>query len=405
MAWFRLAALALVAISLGACASISSRYGNDKVDQRGQAYYLPKGVIEVKVVETDGQFDITIAGPIMVADPQFRLHADLRKAAFSDNDLQIKVDPQSQLLTSANVKSIGRGREIIENLTRAAPASSYSSVEGGVPVTVFVGLYEPSQLVIAGEEASAALVTYFERLCGAPAQYAPYNPKCDRFRDAGINQPNMIQLTAETATGASTSNTDLGKCRRGLCYRPLVPVKIRSVIAGTYISEDYYMVPDTSTVSYYTLPSGVFATQEYNLTFDKGVLIEVDQSTQSEVLGFSLLPTKVLKAIIAAPIDAIRGNGGGDGEGNVQVQRSYSSDGSLPRAYQSSTTPLGERVTNTPAVSEPYIQQQAPYPPASQPQPQSTQTYEPYDPEPSVEAIEQTEPPANGTPAPSTPRP
>ncbi|MEM6475296.1 MAG: hypothetical protein AAF687_03940 [Pseudomonadota bacterium] len=345
MTWLKTATLALVALSLGACASISSSYGNARTDQKGQAYYLPKGLIQVEVIDLSGQINVTISGPVMVADREFRLHADLRKAAFADNNSLIKVEPQTQLLTTVNVTSVGRGRDIVENFARVA--QTYQGSGAGQPVVVFSGLYEPSNLKAASDDANAALMAYFNRLCG-DFGYGEKSARCAQYRELGIDQPGVIALYTMGPTTASTANADLNKCEAGLCYRPLVPVHIRSVIAGTYVTDEYFMIPDTSTVSYFTVPSGVFATQEYNLMFDKGVLIEADQKTQSEVLGFSLLPTKVLKAIISAPIDAVRGDGGGDeGDGDDRGQaRPYTSSAPNGRSYQSNTTPLGEPVRN-----------------------------------------------------------
>lgn len=309
MNWLKFATTAAIALMLGACATVSSNYGNSRADQKGQAYYLPKGLIQVTIVEVGGQFNVTIAGPIMVADAQYRLHADLRKVALSDNNALIAIDPATQLLTTAQVLSTGRAHEVIENVYRAG-SGFVGSYGGYAPVEIFSGLYEPDAMDKASQDASNALTRYFVRTCGADG-LTPSDPEryydCERFRMLGIDQPGMVSISIDGPIGAATANDNIDKCGRGLCYRPLVPVKVRTVIAGTYVTEDYYMVPDTTTVSYYTLPSGMFATQEYNLTFDLGVLIQADQKQQSEVAGFASLPADILEEILSAPVNAIRG--------------------------------------------------------------------------------------------------
>lgn len=333
MNWLRAAAACVVALSLGACATVSSNYGNSRADQKGQAYYLPKGLIQVSVVESGGQFNVTVAGPIMVADTDYRFHADLRKAALSDNNALVAIDPATQLLTTAQVVSTGRAKEVVENVYRAT--SGYAAGwQGYAPVEIFSGLYEPDQLDRASADASAALTSYFIRNCGEDGQ-SPIDPggyqDCERYRMLGIDQPGMVSISTDGPVGAATANDTIGKCGRGLCYRPLVPVKVRTVIAGTYVSEDYYMVPDTKTVSYFTLPSGMFATQEYNLTFDLGVLVQADQKQQSEVAGFVSLPADILERIIAAPVKAIRGR---PKTSTVYTQRAYSGAGAFSGAPQ-----------------------------------------------------------------------
>ena len=320
----KIAATCAIALLLSACATVSSNYGNSRADQKGQAYYLPKGLIQVTLVEQAGQFNVTVAGPIMVADTDYRFHADLRKAALSDNNALVAIDPATQLLNTAQVVSTGRAKEIVENVYRATSGYAGAWQGGYAPIEIFSGLYEPDQMAKASSDASAALTLYYRRTCGDDGR-SPADPDrfedCERYQILGIDRPGMISISTDGPIGAATANNNIGKCGRGLCYRPLVPVKIRTVIADTYVTEDFYMVPDTSTVSYFTMPSGMFATQEYNLTFDLGVLVQADQKQQSEVAGFASLPADILERILAAPVKAIRGKPKGE---TVYTQRAYS---------------------------------------------------------------------------------
>lgn len=347
MNWLRLSLTCACALLLGACATVSSNYGSERTDQKGQAYYLPKGLIQITLVEVGGGFDVTVAGPIMIADTNYRLHADLRKPAFSDNNVTISVDPTTQLLDTVNIVSTGQAGEIVENFYNV---TKYAGFQGGYRIEIFSGLYEPDEMDKASSDASAALTRYFQRICGADG-VSPPDPSrysdCERFAALGIGEPGMVSIRTDGKIGAATGESSIAKCGRGLCYRPLVPVKIRTVIADTYVSEDYYMVPDTTTVSYYTLPAGMFATQEYNLTFDQGVLITSDQKQQSEVLGFSRLPTEILKEIIKAPVDAIRGDRQSQPEGDdAQSYRSFEGSGGSggpeqPVYFKSKTISIG----------------------------------------------------------------
>lgn len=357
MNWLRVSLTCAFALLLSACATVSSNYGSERTDQKGQAYYLPKGLIQITLVEVGGGFDVTVAGPIMIADTDYRLHADLRKPAFSDNDVTISIDPTTQLLDSVNILSTGQAKEIVENFYNA---TKYAGFQGGYRIEIFSGLYEPDEMDKASRDASAALSRYYRRICGEDGM-SPVDPSrfsdCERFAALGVGEPNMVSITTDAKIGASTGESSIAKCGRGLCYRPLVPVKIRTVIADTYVSEDYYMVPDTTTVSYYTLPAGMFATQEYNLTFDQGVLITSEQKQQSEVLGFSRLPTEILKEIISAPVDAILGDRDNDQEpASPEGYGSFTGEGApgaqLPSYFKSKTISIG----SSPAASDPGFQ-------------------------------------------------
>jgi hypothetical protein len=70
----------------------------------------------------------------------------------------------------------------------------------------------------------------------------------------------------------------------------------------------------------------MFSTQEYDLTFEQGVLVEVEQIQESEVLGFSRLPTQILREIIAAPVDAVTGRRTGTGAPVTQTDRRTNRD-------------------------------------------------------------------------------
>lgn len=319
--------LGIIAIFLGACSTVSSRYGGRAIDQNGLAYYLPKGMIEVSVQKTNQNFSVVIAGPVMVPDTAYRLHADPRHGALSDDNITIKINPETMLLTDATISSTGRATEIFENLAKSI--ASLQSSDQQVTETIFSRLYEPRELGQAGTDASAAVRAYFVRRCGrygdlsqksfvSALKRVNIDPKsedakphlealgeCRNLRLLDIDRPGLISISAYSVPPPAPSNLDLTKCRKGLCYRPLMPMKIYSKIAETYENEDIFMFPDLSTVSYFDVPSGVFAKQEYTLKFDRGVLFDVDQKTQSELVGLSLLPVKILKAVISAPVDVL----------------------------------------------------------------------------------------------------
>jgi hypothetical protein len=337
------------AYAVSGCATVNSNrqlaHNADGVKNinRGIPSYLPKGKIRVSIFHrTDNQFQVNLEGPIMVGDTDYQFHADLRHGILSDDDIDIKLDASTSLISSVTVDSKGKAAEFLENSAKALGMLQGADQKVGDPF--FVREYDIDKLADATRDANLALVSYYNKICGvfgssgdlseqnlkdAKAKYKLSEESmkdlkatievCRIWKMTGMSSGNVIGITAYPSMDAVLSKPALAKlsasesqftlnataanktCAKGICYRPMVPVEIRLTLAGTYDKTTTFLVPDRSRINYAELNAGAFADQKYALTFDKGNLTGIKYTTKSELVGFSTLPVKLVSAIIAAP--------------------------------------------------------------------------------------------------------
>lgn len=326
--------------ALSGCATISSTGQNKSYVTEGVPYFLPKGMVRVTLTRHPlGAFIVAIEGPIAVADEGYLLHANLRHAALSDDLMEVAVDPKTSLLSKVEVTSTGRAADLIENAAKTF--GMLQGASGTAGDLIFSGLYDLDHLTVAKFELNQALRNYYTSRCG----HFPNNSDADlknvkqlfnitdeeytaeleeqlnscrilSFRGFGRTDPIDIELIAfekkiengreiyKMGDPLNLSAAELSKCAKGICYRPPMPIRIRTSILGIH-SDDVFMFPDRSRLSYQSLPSGAFAKQQYTVIMDKGSVTGAKFDLKSEVVGFSTLPIKVISAVIAGPTEAL----------------------------------------------------------------------------------------------------
>jgi hypothetical protein len=323
-------ATCLLALLLTACSTVNSNYAGadprSKV-QRGVPYYLPKAMVRVSVtLRTDDSFLLKVEAPVMVPDADYLFHADLRHGPLSDDVSEIKVDPSTSLLTNVDVTSTGRAAELLENAAKLFGMLQAGEQDAGE--RIFFGLYDPADLSTASADANAAIRAYYTRQCGkygdlSDAAFASVQKqyriaeaadvadmkvtlaRCRVFQMHGVDKKDLVKIELlDGAALAAAPFAMLGNdrpCTRGVCYRPMVPIRIGTTVADTYKNSDIFMVPDRSRLSHIELTAGAFANQKYVLGFDKGALVSAKFDTKSELVGFSTLPIKLITAVISGP--------------------------------------------------------------------------------------------------------
>lgn len=294
------AALAMLA----GCATVSTQ--PQATGQEGISYHLPIGMMSLSIVDTGGVITVFAAGPVMQADPAYRLSSRIHRGTISDDTTTIRVDEKTNLLTTVSVSSVGRLDDI---LTTAA--STFGAIQGGDASegrVVFRKLYRLDELDTASSDANAWLRNYHGRLCvngairrGVEAENQSLQRLCrDLHQLFATSSPIALRVENAPATHA-TNRLDLNACQRGVCYRPLVPYRVTLTLGTVSEQSETMLFPDENQLMAVSLPSGVFADQKYDLAFVDGVLTSYGQTSQSELLGLLSLPIDIAKAIIAAP--------------------------------------------------------------------------------------------------------
>jgi len=292
---------------LGGCATTAAH--PDIKGGRGISYHLPEGKVRVTLTDAGGTISVLLAGPIMLPDPGYRMRSTVPHGAISDDDVTIAVDPKTNLLTSVKVTSTGRLSEILEQGLKGVLALEGSDETAGQ--VFFQKLYSLEELEsTAAAEANTAIRGHFATACRLrPATELTEAEKksCKTMALIGAERGSPVSFavspspTIAVPVGRSDSALDVRPCLSGVCYRPLKPYMVTLTVANAFTQSDLLLFPDRSVVNSVPLASGVFAQQKYDLGFTEGVLTTLTQNSKSELVGLTLMPVKLLTAVLSAP--------------------------------------------------------------------------------------------------------
>jgi hypothetical protein len=173
---------------------------------------------------------------------------------------------------------------------------------------VFEGLYRLDELDRAMMEGNAALRSHQENVCRAAVSTdQAATRRCSELRTLNATRGGAIQIETpdhrreQLPVLRASANVDLSPCAMGVCYRPLVPIRVRMSFAGQSSQTQTMLFPDEAQIIAVNLRSGVFADQKYELSFTDGVLTSYSQNSRSELVGLVSLPLTIVRTAIAAP--------------------------------------------------------------------------------------------------------
>ncbi|WP_260583417.1 hypothetical protein [Sphingopyxis sp. PET50] len=299
---------AVLSLMVGGCATVATKTSNG-TGNAGISYHLPEAWVKLTVVETDGVLTATVTAPVMAPDPDYRLTTHIPPGAFSDNKVTITVTPKTNLLSTFSATSVGRANDIVTGAIKSALNLQASGAASGT--IIFDKLYRYTDAATATADADTQIRQYIAGLCSVGQVPATLKERCDRLKVLAATGGPLLQLMIDDARPNPASVAVLNgaaipaECERGLCYRPMIPIRISLLVGTVSQTSDIVLVPDRSAVNWVSLPSGVFATQKYNLSFTEGVMTSYEQDGQSELVGLVRLPLTVVSAIISAPAEAL----------------------------------------------------------------------------------------------------
>ncbi|MCW5717332.1 MAG: hypothetical protein KIS68_05835 [Bauldia sp.] len=295
--------LALLAGCAGRPAIVSEFAAGPAVDQSGLIYYLPRGVLHF-TVKTDAQRVPSLTYTVeTVADTPYRYSVSLSRGAFSRNDYDIEVDNRG-LLRSVNATITDETPDIIGDVVDIV-----IGVVTGVPPVVGPG---------------AALDV-------APGGQLPANATLvdviiDPFSDYGLRQlndairlyvpgltvvvavdPSSLALAGVPATAPTDADAGTpADCSSSFCFRLLTTLSVEIRRDSTTIHRSLEVIPDPASVAGYDVVRGACVRNTSVLTFSAGILTEVDEDRPSPVAGCLTIPLRVTRAILSAPLAALR---------------------------------------------------------------------------------------------------
>jgi hypothetical protein len=330
--WLRLlkwhAALAATAISvLTGCTSMlaTTSYNwsagvNDQQCGAG-AYYLPRRLLSIKFgPEANGRnrllFNPTGDGPISVGDPRLPLCLDYLSSPSADDRLLISRTSDG-LLTKITANAEDKSLEIatkeidLLRLSAVAGGSSRANIISKVGDDSFAGSYQMDPFDI--EEAAAINASIKDLGYCIYAEGHTFDPR--RLTPEAYCRNPRSALAAKTPRFAAIDMEALRlESRRGVLYRPnqphriIVMQKLDPGGPGHWRRVEVYAVemPNVAPVFSIGIDRSYFTDRTTILTFDAGILKDVQITKGSELNSMAEVPLRLAQAIVSIPAEIVQ---------------------------------------------------------------------------------------------------
>jgi hypothetical protein len=298
----RIGSVLLAALCLSGCATLNTSRAASAGE--GIEYALPASEFVLEVTEADGYIAATLAGPVVRQDNNARYRTKLVSSGVATNDFTIEVNERG-LLTSLTGTSDGQFTEIAKKAARTVAFQSGGEANGKL---IYAASFRLSEIGAVQEKANQVLVSHVNSICATKTDKGKDSPTCLRLRKSMKRSSGpFIVLTAETLPTVAQQSVERSPPDKAsvLYYRPLISVRITLELGDGQLKSKIFAIPDESRANWVSIPGGVFAKQEYNLTFTDGVLTKYHRVARNEVVGAVSLPVDVAKELIAAPFEAL----------------------------------------------------------------------------------------------------
>ena len=285
------AALPVIA-SCSALPLVSVKDGFSDPERLRLAYSLPKGLISLTIKRNNKGLSLTEPTVEIVPDPDHKYWLEYRPSATSYDDIALAANKKG-LLTSINAAVDDQTPEIAEKVVSiisdiAAGPGLESAREKGPPppfeYTVVFDPFDPLSVRKARELLGKHSSVKLKIALNSPG-----------LALAGKDLPPVLQAPEfldETAT-------------RSVYFRSVAPVYV-TVSVGKYFSkESVHVLPDSGSIMALSIRRAPCTKVTNNLTFDDGVLTNVDLDKPSEVLECLAIPANVVRAVLGFPQQAL----------------------------------------------------------------------------------------------------
>lgn len=293
---------------LSACAPTpvvtTTAFQPNQANINGIPYFLPLAQIPLTISNENGGPKVTLEEMVLTADASAALLANINLSSLSNDDVSIGTT-NTGLLDFLTVSSDNVTDEIVSSTAAAVQSLAQSNAANlraeaktaGDPVRPgrhFLDPFEPLQNPSAAAQRQA---TTGQRV----ALHSHLNPT---FGSATILYHDRdLAHRVQNANGAR-SNT----CQpdTSLCFPALTRVTVR-VSGQTFELEETYAIPDPTRSFGIAIDRRACVLSTYTLQISNGVLTRFSTNSPSEVAGCLSIPVDIISSIVAAPINAIRG--------------------------------------------------------------------------------------------------
>jgi len=308
-------AIALSALSLGACQSVKSDHvdlGSSKVAY-GLHYAAPKALVRVELVERDGELLLGVSQPFLVGDPEATFTLSASSGLLANQEYLFAVNPQTRLLTYINSVSEGQASRILENIARgiggigALPSEEYAGL--GRETVIFAKVIDPFEyngcdfgkacsLTVMGEDLRSHALEY---LGCSGAKRASYTASCLKLEaDPAYFAITIDPLFTVQRSTAAAQATAPSECGKSICYRAPAPYRLGLRVAGVSDISELVLLPNEAPIMAMSMPAGVFATARSRVELVQGMPATIAVKKQNEIVAITAIPLTIIRGFFSA---------------------------------------------------------------------------------------------------------
>lgn len=259
-----------------------------KAEISGAYYYLPKGKINIQVLRAEGTppiYSIQYVKTSYVPDENELQSLKYHESASSDDKIIIHITKEGLLRSIESDTEDQSGKILIKLAEIAKEAVKASAAPRG----------------IAGAPTVVYDVDFY------PADIQQVNENLAKITQGQLQIQLRPSSVATKASTISSENISEGVCFRALRSYELISFK-RDQGSNDYVVTEQRTIflPDGSPRLCTPITRAAFVKKVTKLTFDNGVLTDVELNKPSQTLAFIDIPLAVVKAILALPTELIQ---------------------------------------------------------------------------------------------------
>lgn len=321
--FLRILLMSVSVLSFTGCSSVIQSKKEPANNTTGFFYCIPKGIIQLKFMPTDGKDKQPLLQVMTryVPDPGLRFNLYYNRNIAYDDNINVLVSKEG-LLKSIDVSTEDKTKDVIVTVVEIAKeiARFFIAFPGGPlkeadisRIKYFDIAFEPGNFIVDGKEEPKPQIT----------------ETGENLEDYGIEKLRVIRMF--DSSKVKTADADTGNKHDGVFYKPLLPYKLSfdhtvtlastqkegQSTAETKYSNHYDLIvflPDESPIVAVDVDRAFFVKKVTKLAFSDGVLESVQIAKPSELLATAHLPLDIVESITSIPSEI------------VQLKINYSSD-------------------------------------------------------------------------------
>jgi hypothetical protein len=269
------------------CAVLDSTVINSKeasnVHSTAGSYSLAKQILRVTKSST-GQIDVAA---VTEADSKADFKLGTRLSPLSDDDIEVDYvnDLPGGILDKIVTKTKDRTADILIQIAKTISYLHAGEITAGAQILAEYDPFEPSQVRMAG------VVLNSQKVCiEVETSSSAWSSTCD---------PQSLERAGRVTSALPRAQTAGIFFRRSMLH----VVKIKK--DGQYIALRRIPFANDQPIQMLNVDRAFLVENSATIDFNNGELVSVHVVKPSEALALATLPLEIIKAVVAAPVDAL----------------------------------------------------------------------------------------------------